>query len=84
MLGRLVAAGEQEIDGRALADEIDAVAWSVIDAHFGDAFADWRAAAEVSEARPIQPVQYAGSCPLIGEAADPGVDLDDQTKVSTR
>ena len=63
--------GEQEIDGRSLAYEIDAIAGSVVDAHLGHPFADRFAITEVAEACPIQARGYARSRLRIGETLEP-------------
>jgi hypothetical protein len=71
-LRRFVAAEEQEIDGCSFADEIEPVSRAEVDPHFGHAFPDWLAIAEVSEAGLIQPRENARSRFLIGDAAEPG------------
>ncbi len=73
-LRRLVAAEEQEVDGRSFADEIDPVSRTDVDPHFADAFADRLRVAEIALFGADQPRGYARLRFLIGEAAEPSVE----------
>jgi hypothetical protein len=60
---------------RILHGRLDPVTGRDIDAHFGHAFSDWLAIAEVPEACSVQPREDARSRPQVGELVEPRVEL---------
>jgi len=61
-LRALVATAEQDDQFVAATDEIDPIAWSVVNAHLTDAITDWRNVAGVAKLQPIDARQPAPGC----------------------
>jgi hypothetical protein len=74
VLAGFIATTQQNSDYRTLLDEINPVARAIVDAHFGNTFADWFNVAGIAKCQSIYPGQNAGACPDIPQILQPAIE----------